>query len=519
MTNPNAALRLLIVYAIIIPIAILLGYLLTNPLDYGSIGFVVILLALLVSPILIKWHYPIMVFGLAFPAQIFFLPGNPPAWQIVVILSLGIAIVERAINSDKRFLQAPAMTWALVYTVFMAVITMQLTGGFHLHTVDGGTGGGKKYISLYLGVATFFALVSRGIPPAQRKFYIGLFFLSGAFAFIGDLFPFLPPPLNYLNLIFPPSGYLANAMASGAGLVRLTSLANTASVLMIFMLARYGLRGILAARHPIRCALFAILFVLAQLGGFRSNLFANVVVIGFIFFLEGLHRTRLLAVAIAVTFIASTAVVPFARDLPESIQRSLSFLPLDIKPTVRADAEGSTDWRLTIWKALLPKVPGYLLLGKGYSLSVMDYQEMGPNNPFALSAHADASLESLAISNDFHSGPLSTIICFGFWGCLSILFIMGAGAFILYRNYKYGDPALLSVNALLLAMHLEHILHFFLIFGAYDSDVGSFAKYVGFSVALNWGVCRRPHRAVVNVHARPKPLTAEPNATSAPQPA
>lgn len=518
MTNPNAALRLLIVYAIIIPVAILLGYLLTNPLDYGTIGFVIILLGLLASPILIKWHYPIMVFSLALPANAFFLMGNPPVWQIVVILSLGIAIVERAINSEKRFLQAPAMTWALVYTVFMAVITMQLTGGFHLHTVDGGTGGGRKYINLYLGVATFFALVSRGIPIEKRGLYIKLFFLSGALAFIGDICVFLPGPFRYINLLFPTSGYML-AGIYGGGVLRLSSLANTATAIMLYMLARYGLRGILAARHPIRCTLFAILFVLAQLGGFRSALFANVVTVFFIFFLEGLHRTRLLAVAIAVTFIAGTAVVPFARDLPESIQRSLSFLPLDINPAVRADADGSTDWRLAIWKAILPKVPEYLLLGKGYSLSVIDYQEMGTDNPFTRSAQADASLEGLAISNDFHSGPLTAIICFGVWGCLSILFIMGAGVFILYRNYKYGDPALLSVNALLLAMHLEHIIHFFLIWGAYDYDVGAFAKYVGFSVALNWGVCRRPRQAVVNVHSAPKALPAEPNAIKAPQPA
>ena len=55
----------------------------------------------------------------------------------MVMISLGIAIVERAMNSDKRFLSAPAMTWTLIYTTAMAVITMKLTGGFHLHTVGG----------------------------------------------------------------------------------------------------------------------------------------------------------------------------------------------------------------------------------------------------------------------------------------------------------------------------------------------------------------------------------------------
>jgi hypothetical protein len=177
---------------------------------------------------------------------------------------------------------------------------------------------------------------------------------------------------------------------------------------------------------------------------------------------------------------------------------------------VRMDAEGSKEWRLNIWRAILPQVPGYLLLGKGYAITRDDYESIGQNNPFALSALVDASQESLAISSDFHSGPLSTIICFGLWGCLSILAIMGAGFYVLYRNYKYGDPALRPVNMLLLAMHLQHIISFLAVFGAYDNDVGFFAKIVGFSVALNWGICKpkpRPQPAAVPA-SQPRPLPA-----------
>jgi hypothetical protein len=180
------------------------------------------------------------------------------------------------------------------------------------------------------------------------------------------------------------------------------------------------------------------------------------------------------------------------------------------------DAEGSKEWRLNIWRAILPQVPDYLLLGKGYSLTTQDYESIGRDNPFYRTAQMDASQEGLAISNDFHSGPLSTIICFGLWGCLSILAIMAAGFYVLYRNYKYGDPALRPVNMLLLAMHLQHIISFFAVFGGYDNDVGFFAKIVGFSVALNWGICKpklQPQPAAAPASPpRPLPAPAAPQA-------
>ena len=57
MTNPAAAIRALITYAICIPLAMLVGYMLCNPLDYGALGFFGLVAMLIVSPILIKWNY------------------------------------------------------------------------------------------------------------------------------------------------------------------------------------------------------------------------------------------------------------------------------------------------------------------------------------------------------------------------------------------------------------------------------------------------------------------------------
>jgi hypothetical protein len=278
--------------------------------------------------------------------------------------------------------------------------------------------------------------------------------------------------------MFPPTGDVGGNDISSIGTVlkRFGGLSVSATAIMFFLLARYGLRGILSGAHPFRTLLFALSLILSLVGGFRSILIGNIILL-------------ITLVMMVFTLMFGCLVVPFSRQLPMTFQRAMSFLPLDVDPEARANAEASTEWRLRIWRAVWPQVPSYLLLGKGYRLTSLDFESMGVNSAFGGAAAVDASQEGLAISNDFHSGPLSTLICFGLWGAVGMLAIMLAGLRIVYRNFKYGDPELRNVNAMLLASHVHHVLYYFFIFGAFESDVAGFAQTVGFSVALNWGVC------------------------------
>jgi hypothetical protein len=77
---------------------------------------------------------------------------------------------------------------------------------------------------------------------------------------------------------------------------------------------------------------------------------------------------------------------------------------------------------------------------------------------------------------------------------ISYLWLALATLFTLYRNYRYGDADLKTVNAFLLALAINAVFGFFFLFGSYAYDVGGLAKYAGFSVAFNWGVRRAPSR-------------------------
>jgi hypothetical protein len=498
MTNPAQAMRMLVTYAICIPLAIFMGYTMTeignNP-DYSNLFVVAIVVAFLSSPIFIKWHYPIMVFGLGCPMTCFFLKGRPPLWEVVVLLSLGIAIIERTVNSERRFISVPVLTWPILYTIAMALFTAEMTGGIGLHSLGGDTGGGQKYLTLFIGLAIYFALTSRRIPKEKRKLYVILIFLAGTPAFISDLFPYLPAPLNYINLLFPPSNSLVNNDNVSVGVTRLGAFGATASVVANFLLARYGLRGIVSAVHPLRFLIFFCLIAMTMLGGYRLTVISYAETIILLFFLEGLYRTRMLLVFIMGGLLIATLLFSFADKLPYTFQRALSFLPVHVDPGAKLDAEGSREWREKMWADVWPKVPQYLLLGKGYALHAEDFAYMGGGAFAGQGADLDESQQGLAISMDYHNGPLSTLMPFGIWGAISYLWLSCAVLFALYRNYRYSDPDIKTVNAFIFVMGINGFVGFFFLFGAYANDAGTLAKLAGMSLALNWGILKAPARA------------------------
>jgi O-antigen ligase len=228
---------------------------------------------------------------------------------------------------------------------------------------------------------------------------------------------------------------------------------------------------------------------MSLVGGYRSYLIMFVLMFCVQFYLEGAHRTRLLPVLLGGLLLFGIVSLPFLRQFPLSIQRSLAFLPLPVDAGVRANAEASSEWRINIWKAVLPQVPQYLLLGKGLAMTheELDYSvEQQSGAMRAVSADQDA----LAVSGDYHNGPLSVIIQFGIWGVVVFLWLIGAGIRVLYRNYRYGDPELRIVNSCLLALFVAKVLVFLFVYGGASGDVQIFVGYVGLGVSLNGGMAK-----------------------------
>ena len=391
-------------------------------------------------------------------------------------------------SARMQFIRVPQITWPLLAMLAVVYFTAKMTGGFGLKAMGSDVYGGRKYVTLMVGILSYFALTARPIPPEKARRYIGLFLLGSVLCFISDLYSIMPSPLRSIYLFIPPS-VLPDAGDWGLGSTRMGGFSSTGSAIVMWMMARHGVRGILLSGRLLRLVIFTVCFGVIFLGGYRSAIIFPVLVFGVLFFAEGMHRSRLMPAFVLSAILASALVVPMARHLPFTFQRSLAFLPLDIDPQARMDAEGSTQWRLQIWQALLPQIPQYLLLGKGFSFTSETYGElMSGQSGFKT---VDAAENPLALSSDFHSGPLSVILSFGIWGAIVWLWFWGACFWALRRNYKYGDPALRNSNSFLLAYFAVKCVSFMVIFGAVQNDIGIFAGLAGLSVALNNGV-RKP---------------------------
>jgi len=188
----------------------------------------------------------------------------------------------------------------------------------------------------------------------------------------------------------------------------------------------------------------------------------------------------------------------FSDHLPLAAQRAASFLPVKVDPGVKADAEYSAEWRYQMWRILVPQVPNYLWLGKGYRI---DPEELYLADLAAARGEGSTS-ETAMVAGDYHSGPLSTIIPLGLPGVIGLFWLLGAGVKALYRNYCYGDPALRNINAVFLAFFIAQAVFFFLVFGAFDSRLVIFTGILGMSVSINGGV-RKPGRVVPASTAQP----------------
>lgn len=489
--NAAAIFRSLIVYAVCVPLAIFVGYTLTNPLDYSTLGFYGVIIMLMVMPILLRWHYPLLLLCWNMNILAFFLPSQPMIWLPMLAVSLTLSVLERIMSNEMHFIRVPQVTWPLVALMAVVFFTAEMTGGFGFRSLGGESiYGGKKYVYLIAGILSYFALTSRPIPPEKAQRYVAYFLLGGLAAFIGDLYPLVPAPLHFLFLLSPPSGYAENEQGEfemAFGTTRLGGVAVSAIAVVTWMLAKYGLRGIFLSGKIWRPFLFLLFFGMIFLGGFRSMIVLVVLVVAVQFFLEGLHRSRLLLPSIFMVVTTVALLIPFARYLPQTFQRSLSILPLNIDPQIRMDAEGSSDWRLAIWKALLPEVPQHLLLGKGFGIQIETFNEVAGNSPFRA---IDPGQDPLAISSDFHSGPLSLVLCLGLWGTIAWLWFWGASLRVMYLNYKYGSPELRNINRLFFGLFIVKCLIYIFIFGAVQNDIAVFASMIGLSVALNNGVCR-----------------------------
>ena len=490
--NSATLIRTLIIYAICVPLAVFLGYELTSPLARSTYYVLGLLVLALTFPVLLRWHHFLLFATWNLAAVLFFIHGQPPIWMLMVAISLGVSILQRTTDKTKRFSFEPHLVLPLIGLAVVILATAHYTGGIGIRALGSEVYGGKRYVILLASVLGYFALTAQRIPPERAGLFVAAFFLPGITKAIGDLFLIVPPSLQGIFWVFPPNVGSIRGNVFELGTTRLGGISGAATMAFFFLMAQYGVRsGILSARLW-RPALILALLPICLLGGFRSVVFTLILVFVIQFFLEGLHRTKWLPVMILSGLFLAVVTAVITPRLPFTFQRALAFLPLKVDPAARLDAQYSTEWRIQMWKAVLPEVPEHFWLGKGYALNPLAYdlmQTRSENLRFA--ENWDAT-----IAGNYHNGPLSVILTFGIWGVMAFFWFLFAVNRALYLNFRYGPSEFRMYNTFLLALCITKTVYFFLIYGSIEKDLFDFVGLVGLSISLNGGVCRRAQVAL-----------------------
>lgn len=467
-------------------IAILLGYQLATPLYLKSLALVGLTLGLLCLPILMKHHRLFLLLSFNSALVVFFLPGALPLWVMTSFISLGFSILERATAGRKSYQHVASIAIPLILMTIIILVTSKISGGIGFRAMGGNSAGGKKYLFLFSAVAAYFAFACFRPPPQQAKRMLILYFAVGILSVCTHIIYALGPPFYFLFNFFPPEmASLAELEFGGpgsTGMVRYGGLSSAGVALCMMMQLTFGIRGLLDFNKPWRISFYVLFAVLSLFGGFRSLLAFLILAFTIQFIFEGLTKTRYTFGIIAAAVFTMVLVLPFSRALPLSFQRAISLIPFaDVDPAIRMNAEHSTNWRISMWKVVLPEAREHLWRGKGYAINPMDLHLASES----VRRGYMEQFEPAMIAGEYHSGPLSVSIPFGLPGAACLIWLWWGTWIYLYRCRKYGDPRLRSLNTFLISYLTAKAIFFVFAYGSFSSDLQVFTGLAGMAVAMN----------------------------------
>ena len=267
----SAFFRSLIIFAVCVVLAIWLGFLVAGPMTYSSMAVYGLLGFILAFPIVLRWHYPLMLLCWNFAAVAPF-PARPP------FRGPGHDPVE------PGHFGAPAddQPGEPVHPGAANHLRVAFHAGgrrgygqndrIGIRVFGSNVYGGHKYLYLVGGILGYFALSAKRIPPGRRNLYLALFFLGSLSAAIGDLVGFLPRSGYFIYWFFQPFNLQDLHAGVGEQITRLNGAMYASVGIFSFMLARYGIRGIFFSRKPWRWVILFLAVVYGLLGGYRSLL-------------------------------------------------------------------------------------------------------------------------------------------------------------------------------------------------------------------------------------------------------
>jgi hypothetical protein len=411
----------------------------------------------------------------------------PACWPLtgkVSVLPLPLTVAQLAIGlAFAMFLILKALKvvrfkpklgiveiWMFVMLAYMGTVYLRNPVG--LEALGSDRVGGKPYGDILIACVGYWVL-------ARVIFGTGVHaFLN----FLADRYSFLVGPLANLYSGISAAEAMADPLAPiPEASTRFGYLQGLGGTLATIACSFWRPFTLLNPMHLWRFFVFMVGVALVLLSGFRSN-FMGI----FQLFLVSSYFRRgwgevFRAAAIGVGAIAFLVLLQGnVIELPLPAQRALSFLPGKWEEAAKMEAQGSTEWRVEMWKAIM-EGDRYIKnkwLGDGYGFTHYQLETMTAN---AFAGMPSNVQENLLITGGVHSGPISAIRYVGYVGLaifLTLLVLIAIRAARLIRRAQ-GTPY--YPMALVMGMFLIVLpFNFVFVFGALEGDFPNAIFSIGF---------------------------------------
>lgn len=353
------------------------------------------------------------------------IPGQPSsgllAQVLVLVFCLPIFLLRRL---PWQFAMREMEAWILILTLFVVQVYVRHPVGVNLF--GGASVGGKPY-AVY-AICLVSGLLLGGLKASENdlKWILRLSILGGLLNLV----------ISMLGALVPTVGYYTDANKSAeAGHEDYGTVVDVGAATRIGFLGGFShnlalwissyVSPLRACLNPLLGTLILFSVFAALMSGFRNS----VIDVGLVLLLGIIYRSgfsgSLVSIGGGICGVGLLAVVNVIHPLPPNIQRSLTFLPGTWEERYRKDAEGSTEWRVEIWKEVLltDRWIDNKWLGDGLGFKAselaqqMNYRKGSRMGTSGFEAHREAILSN----GDYHSGPVQTIRTIGYVGLLFLL--------------------------------------------------------------------------------------------------
>lgn len=408
--------------------------------------------------------------------------------ELAVFAAFGAFCAQVAMKQFKGILKPPADYLDLFVGLnILIIVAMFLRHPVGVAALGGDTVGGRPYLLVATGLMAFF-LLSRCLAAPKLAYWLPILMLGPNFivallSVLTYVFPPLAPVIAPFYSGITVSTYMQQEFGTGGAEVpttlsegRFQGLSSVGTPILMAMVAYYSpskILGVFSRPWLFACLVFG--FLSLSMAGFRSGLFQAIAYFLIATYLWergiGIFRMILLGVTALALTIAVQSVIP----LPNSIQRSLSFIPGPWSEQVKDGSKSSTDWRVEMWKIALT-TDRYIqnkVLGDGFGftakeLEIMRSADFGGTGFIG----GEANMESFMVTGSYHSGPVSTIRFAGYVGLGAILMLQIAIAFYSVKMLRLAWNTAYRPLAIFLVLDAVYRpFHFVFVFGEYRGDL------------------------------------------------